>query len=111
MNSDKTIKHSVVAAHELSEHACVVVLGTECQAQLILGLNGVQAMLALLASDNKDLISPLLRKNLHGGCAILVEHLRNVACGEGFDAYRIEPDDAVDLLIAVEKLARGEAVF
>lgn len=35
MNSDKTIKHSVVAAHEISEHAAVVVLGTECQAQLI----------------------------------------------------------------------------
>ena len=109
--TDKTIPHSVTTAHELSEHACVVVLGTECQAQLILGLNGLQAMLALLASDNKDLLSPLLRKNLHGGCAILVEHLRNVACGGGFDAYRLEPDEACDLLIAVEKLARGEAVF
>lgn len=111
MNSDKTIKHSVVAAHEISEHACVVVLGTECQAQLILGLNGLQAMLSLLAPDNKDLISPLLRKNLRGGCAVLIEHLRHLAEGEGFDGYRIEPDEASDLLIAVEKLARGEAVF
>lgn len=109
--NDKTIKHSVVAAHEISEHACVVVLGTECQAQLILGLNGLQGMLSLLNPDNKDLISPLLRKNLHGGCAVLVEHLRNVACGEGFDAHRLEPDEACDLLIAAEKLARGEAVF
>lgn len=105
------IPHSLVAAHEISEHAAVVVLGTECQAQLILGLNGVQAMLALLASDNKDLLSPLLRKNLHGGCAVLIEHLRNVACGEGFDAYRIEPDSASELLELAEKLARGEAVF
>lgn len=104
MNSDKTIKHSVVAAHEISEHAAVVVLGTECQAQLILGLNGVQAMLSLLASD-KDLLSPLLRKNLHGGCAVLIEHLRNVACGEGFDAYRIEPDSTSELLELAEKLA------
>ena len=109
--TDKTIKHSVVAAHEISEHAAVVVLGTECQAQLILGLNGVQAMLSLLNPDNKDLISPLLRRNLHGGCAVLVEHLRNVACGEGFDAHRIEPDSASELLELAEKLARGEAVF
>lgn len=109
--TDKTIKHSVVAAHETGEHAAVVVLGTECQAQLILGLNGLQAMLSLLNPDNKDLLSPLLRKNLHGGCAVLVEHLRNVACGEGFDAYRIEPDSASELLELAEKLARGEAVF
>lgn len=107
MNSDKTIKHSVVAAHEISEHAAVVVLGTECQAQLILGLNGVQGLLSLLNPDNKDLLSPLLRRNLHGGCAVLVEHLRNVACGEGFDAYRIEPDSASELLEAAEKLAMG----
>lgn len=105
MNSDKTIKHSVVAAHEISEHAAVVVLGTECQAQLILGLNGVQGLLSLLNPDNKDLLSPLLRRNLHGGCAVLVEHLRNVACGEGFDAYRIEPDSASELLELAEKLA------
>lgn len=105
------IPHSLVAAHEISEHAAVLVLGTETQSNLILGLNGVQAMLALLASDNKDLLSPLLRKNLHGGCAVLIEHLRNVACGEGFDAYRIEPDSAGELLELAEKLARGEAVF
>lgn len=111
MNSDKTIKHSVVAAHEISEHAAVLVLGTECQSNLILGLNGVQAMFVLLNPDNKDLLSPLLRKNLHGGCAVLIEHLRNVACGEGFDAYRIEPDEASELLELAEKLARGEAVF
>lgn len=109
--NDKTMSHSLVAAHEISEHAAVLVLGTECQAQLILGLNGVQAMLALLAPDNSDLLSPMMRRNLHGGCAVLVEHLRNVACGEGFDAYRVEPDDAGDLLELAEKLARGEAVF
>lgn len=109
--NDKTIPHSVTTAHELSEHAAVLVLGTECQSNLILGLNGVQAMLALLAPDNKDLLSPLLRKNLRGGCAVLVEHLRNVACGEGFDAYRIEPDSASELLELAEKLARGEVVF
>ncbi len=109
--NDKTILHSVTTEHELGEHAAVLVLGTECQSNLILGLNGVQAMLALLASDNKELLSPLLRKNLHGGCAVLVEHLRNVACGEGFDAYRIEPDSASELLELAEKLARGEAVF
>lgn len=109
--NNKTIKHSVVAAHEISEHAAVVVLGTECQSNLILGLNGVQAMLALLASDNSDLLSPLLRKNLHGGCAVLIEHLRHLAEGEGFDAHRVEPDDAGDLLELAEKLARGEAVF
>ena len=109
--NDKTLNHSVTTEHELSEHAAVVVLGTECQAQLILGLNGVQAMLALLAPDNSDLLSPMMRRNLHGGCAVLVEHLRNVACGEGFDAYRVEPDDAGDLLELAEKLARGEAVF
>lgn len=109
--NDNTIPHSVATAHELSEHAAVLVLGTECQSNLILGLNGVQAMLALLAPDNKDLISPLLRKNLHGGCAVLIEHLRNVACGEGFDAYRIEPDSASELLELAEKLARGEVVF
>lgn len=103
--TDKTIKHSVVAAHELSEHAAVLVLGTECQAQLILGLNGLQALLSLLNPDNKDLLSPLLRKNLHGGCAVLIEHLRNVACGEGFDALRVEPDSASELLELAEKLA------
>ncbi len=91
--------------------SCPSTLASWCWAQLILGLNGLQAMLALLASDNKDLISPLLRKNLHGGCAILVEHLRNVACGEGFDAHRVEPDSASELLELAEKLARGEAVF
>lgn len=105
MSSKTFIHHSVVAAHELGEHAAVLVLGTETQANLILGLNGVQAILALLSADNKDLLSPLLRKNLHGGCAVLVEHLRNVACGEGFDAYRIEPDSASELLEAAEKLA------
>lgn len=105
--NDKTIPHSLVAAHELGEHAAVLVLGTECQSNLILGLNGVQAMLALLASDNKELLSPLLRKNLHGGCAVLIEHLRNVACGEGFDAYRIEPDSAGELLELAEKLSEG----
>lgn len=99
------IPHSLVAAHEISEHAAVLVLGTETQSNLILGLNGVQAMLALLNPDNKDLLSPLLRKNLHGGCAVLIEHLRNVACGEGFDAYRIEPDSASELLELAEKLA------
>lgn len=109
--TNKTILHSVTTEHELGEHAAVLVLGTETQANLILGLNGVQAMLVLLSADNKDLLSPLLRKNLHGGCAVLVEHLRNVACGEGFDAYRVEPDDAGDLLELAEKLARGEAVF
>lgn len=109
--NDKTIKHSVVAAHEVSEHAAVLVLGTECQAQLILGLNGLQALLSLLHPDNKDLLSPLMRGNLHGGCAVLIEHLRDVACGEGFDAHRVEPDDAGDLLELAEKLARGEAVF
>lgn len=103
--TDKTIPHSLVAAHEISEHAAVVVLGTECQAQLILGLNGVQAMLALLNPDNKDLLSPLLRKNLHGGCAVLIEHLRHLAEGEGFDARRIEPDSASELLELAEKLA------
>lgn len=41
----------------------------------------------------------------------LSEHLRNVACGEGFDAHRIEPDSASELLELAEKLARGEAVF
>lgn len=110
-NAKTYIHHSIVSAHETGEHACVVVLGSESQSELILGLNGVQAMLALLAPDNKDLLSPLLRKNLHGGCAVLIEHLRNVACGEGFDAYRIEPDSASELLEAAEKLARGEAVF
>jgi hypothetical protein len=105
--NDKTITHSVTTEHELSEHAAVLVLGTETQSNLILGLNGVQAMLALLASDNKDLLSPLLRKNLHGGCAVLIEHLRNVACGEGFDAYRLEPDSASELLELAEKLAMG----
>lgn len=109
--TDKTIPHSLVAAHELSEHACVVVLGSESQGELILGLNGLQAMLSLLASDNKDLISPLLRKNLHGGCAVLIEHLRHLAEGGGFDAYRIEPDSTSELLELAEKLARGEAVF
>lgn len=103
--NNKTFNHSVVAAHELSEHAAVLVLGTECQAQLILGLNDLQAMLSLLNPDNKNLLSPLLRRNLHGGCAVLVEHLRNVACGEGFDAYRIEPDSASELLELAEKLA------
>ena len=105
--NDKTILHSVTTEHELSEHAAVLVLGTECQSNLILGLNGVQAMLVLLNPDNKDLLSPLLRKNLHGGCAVLIEHLRNVACGEGFDAYRIEPDSAGELLELAEKLSEG----
>lgn len=105
--NDKTIPHSLVAAHELGEHAAVLVLDTECQSNLILGLNGVQAMLVLLNPDNKDLLSPLLRKNLHGGCAVLIEHLRNVACGEGFDAYRIEPGSAGGLLELAEKLSEG----
>lgn len=107
MSSKTFIPHSVTTEHELGEHAAVLVLGTETQANLILGLNGVQAMLALLASDNKDLLSPLLRKNLHGGCAVLVEYLRSIAHGVGFDAYRLEPDNASELLEAAEKLAMG----
>ena len=110
--TDKTIPHSLVAAHEISEHACVVVLGSESQGELILGLNGLQAMLSLLAPDNKDLISPLLRRNLHGAVAVLVERLRDIACGVGgYDRFRLEPDSASELLELAEKLARGEAVF
>lgn len=105
MSSKTFIPHSVTTAHETGEHAAVLVLGTETQANLILGLNGVQAMLALLNPDNKDLLSPLLRKNLHGGCAVLIEHLRSIAHGVGFDAHRIEPDSADELLELAEKLA------
>ena len=111
MSSKTFIPHSVVAEHELSEHAAVLVLGTETQANLILGLNGAMALLSLLNPDNKDLLSPLMRTNLHGGCAVLIEHLRSIAHGVGFDAYRIEPDSADELLELAEKLACGEAVF
>lgn len=106
--NDKTIKHSVVAAHELSEHACVVVLGSESQGELILGLNGLQAVLSMLAPDNKDLISPLLRRNLTGAVAVLVERLRDIACGVGgYDRFRLEPDSASELLELAEKLGES----
>lgn len=105
------IPHSIVSAHETGEHACVVVLGSESQSELILGLNGVQCLVALL--DNDDIgITPLVKRNLTGAVAVLIEHVRDIACGVGgYDRYRLEPDNAGELLEAAEKLARGEAVF
>lgn len=102
--NNKTFNHSVVAAHEISEHAAVLVMNTEAQAELMMAANGLQAMLSLLNPDNKDLLSPLLRKNLHGGCAVLVEHVRGLASGAGFHAHSIPPDEAGDVLDYVENL-------
>lgn len=103
MNS---VHHSIIAQHELSEHARVVVLGTETQATMAVGLNGVQAILALLNANTG--ISPLLRINLLGAAGVLVEHLRNVASGAGFDAYAVPPDDANELLELAEKLREAQ---
>lgn len=99
------VHHSIITQHELSEHARVVVLGTETQATMAVGLNGVQAILALLANTG---ISPLLRINLLGAAGVLVEHLRNVASGAGFDAYAVQPDDASELLELAEKLREAQ---
>lgn len=106
MSTTKTIAHSLVAAHETGEHACVVVLGSESQSELILGLNGIQCLLALLDTDNDIGLTPLVKRNLTGAVAVLIERLRDIACGvSGYDRFRLEPDSASELLEAAEKLA------
>ena len=102
--TDKTINHSLVAAHELSEHAAVLVLGTEAQAELMMAANGLQALLSVIDGAGDINLAPLLKKNLLSAAAILVEHVRGLASGAGFHAHSIPPDEAGDVLDYVENL-------